>query len=244
MSDTVKLSYDLGKVSDGVKLMFHLLLTNSEYEYNGKINQFKYHNEYTVNGTDFYKLSFHPFITIDIGWYFKEDAKNPLHVLSLTNINRIKFCRALQRILNGFTNPDLFRYNRNGRLYINQEIAEQYNQRNLVLSNKICELVYIVDTKHDNEVVRDIESVVFVFNNVDNFCILTEEDVTELLSVLNSVNYHMLAMSLYTYYITVKDNKDFNPTKISYVQPYEVERVQEELSSPIIPRIKSNNLPI
>lgn len=240
MGNTVKLSYELGKIGKGMKLTFHLLLSNSDTGFSSS-QIYRYHNEFTIGDSEYYRLSLHPFITIDIGALFKDDPKNPIHTLSLTNINRFKFCRALHEILKGFKEEDLFRYNVNKRLYVTKEIAEKYNQRNLVLSNRTCELIYVIDTEDQNEIVQDSEAVAFLIDRVDNYCILSEEETFELYSILDKIDYHELGLLLYTYYITKKNEPGFKLNKIDIVPRFQVEEPIKELETDVIPRISNKN---
>lgn len=197
-----KITLEIARVSKGMRLKYSLILDSQETQKNLKIL-----NQFSFKGNEYVRLNPHPFITIDIsGSFDKNEEWSTNKSVNLNLQAKMRLESRMKALLDNFTIRNLFYYNAQGKLTVNQEIDKKLNTP-FVLNNKTCVFHYaVIPDEKSTEI--EYEGVIFMINTADNFSFLTFEELSVLYYALRNTNMMELTMAVLTYYNTLPQMPD------------------------------------
>ena len=236
----LKFSLFLFKINPSFKVKFQVILnddtsrvmSSSEKYLNSKRSFSPPFNVFTTyDGKEYYTLNPHPFITIDL--IKNGDEYDAGKSLTLNRRDLYLFMNELKIYIESFVNnKGLFVYNNNKLVLVNSEIPK--TQRIIKTTNKSILLrpqVIEIDNNY-------YEGTIFCLNSMDNYSLLTYDDMRFLYSELMKIDLNLLTLNAFM--ITGVCNKS-NPQKtmlpkqnvsIQEVRPNEIIDLKPNMNEP------------
>ena len=184
-----KVLLDYERISKNMKLKFGLILSDEGNKFNNKVI-----DKFNIDGTDYLKISPHPFLTIDIATREdKRDNWSSNRSISLTRVGMFMMKKKLREALDNLTTEDLFSYYDN-KLTLNKDLAAQTTVK-FKANNKYVMIQPIVVPDEENPGI-EYEGLCFMINSVENFNLMTIDEVEFLLDILDHTDLLNLALTV------------------------------------------------
>ena len=184
-----KVIMDYEKINKNMKIKFGLILSDSDKKFNTKVL-----DKFNIDGTDYLKISPHPFLTIDIAT--KDDKKgnwSSNKSVSLTRIGLFIMKRRLRESIRNLMTDDLYEYY-NGKLTLNKNMARDLTLKFRVNNKYVMIQPIVVPDEEDPNV--EYEGLCIMINSVDNYNLVTVEEAEFLYDVLDKVDLTGLALQV------------------------------------------------
>lgn len=197
-----KVSMELFRVHKYFKVKFCIFVNDDTTgnDFNQSVRKFNY------GGNDYLTITPFPFITIDITT--KDDKKEEWNSNRTFNMNRrdlFNMCCKLRSMLQTMTTvKELFAYDYNGNLYVNENLAMKYKEV-FVSSNKTILMQHCVVNETEQEHENFYEGMFLSINSMDYFSFLTFEEMRFLLHELERIDMSSLSMQLINTYYLMKE---------------------------------------
>lgn len=184
-----KVLLDYERINKNMKLKFGLILSADGNKFNSKVI-----DKFNIDGTDYLKLSPHPFITIDISTREdKRESWSSSKSVSLTRVGIFIMKKKIREALESMTKEDLFMYY-DEKLTLNKELAMESTVK-FRTNNKYVMIRPIVVPDEENPAI-EYEGLCFMINSVENYNLMTIDEVEFLLDILDNIDLMNLALTV------------------------------------------------
>jgi hypothetical protein len=193
---------ELGKINNGMKLKFGLVIRDDTPKANMKF-QPKLIDKFVLGGGEYLKITPHPYLVIDIsGSADKGETWNNNKSITLGDYGIFIMLGGLQEALKNIRNPDMFKY-MNNHLMVNKELAKRLTVSRFISNKKVILTPVVVYDENNAEI--EYEGFAFMIDTMDNFCMLTLEEAEFLMYKLRTTN--LIGLSLQVIQTVVAVNK-------------------------------------
>lgn len=208
-------SIDLGRINATLRLGLNVVLKRDDYTLRpggGKV--FKHVVDiFDFNGSRYLKVTPKAYITLDISKaQDKGDKWNSNLQANLTKPYLFEFISKCKIMIENFKIKDLF-YIKNKKLQINVDVANSVSQV-VRTPNKTIKMIHSVVYDAENKEI-EYEGIVLMINSIDNFALLTYNELQYLCYTLMNTNIDILAMQLINSYLILNTTREsIQPSKI------------------------------
>ena len=216
-----KMSLDIGKIGD-IRIKFHLILEsdpNTQGIFNKYSKQWKIINDYQSYGNRNLTFSPRPFVTLDINDTVgnTESWSNTTSIV-LNRLSLFQMIHKLEKFIKSFEIKELF-YLQNKKLHVDVNLAKSEAQTIVMPQKRLCIMHCVVPDKQNEEI--EYEGGNFMFNTIDNFCLLTYDEILALKYEIGKIDMSALSLQLINIYLMEKlkssDTEIIEETKTSRI---------------------------
>ena len=185
-----KASMELCQVTKYLKLKFGIILKGDVPNTIPMVSTFE------KDGNQYLSIKPHPFITVDIS-NTKERPWTSNQSFTISGMSKYLFTKRLREIrMELLQDKELF-FTRNGKLYVNQELAKKHAKPVPVGKGKTCLFIPIVV---EDEVTGDeFEGISMMINSPENYSNFTFEEMEFLIDYLERLDLDILTLNLLTF---------------------------------------------
>lgn len=231
---------ELGSINKQMKLKFNMYITE-DVMIKQEMTQREIVSMFEMGGNHFFKMTPHPYLVIDISNSTdRGDAWNSNLTVNLGMNSMYLLQKKLKLILQGFQEKDLF-YKQRGKLTVDQSIASNFNQF-VQTSNKMIRMVYAVVPDVENKEI-EYEGISFMINTIDNFCLLTYNEIELLYYRLSKIDLHQMAIDVMNTYLLKRLESQLNKKEEEKVVIAFEEEKQEIPETPVYPEKEKGQIP-
>lgn len=209
----VTLTYDYGKVTEYIKVRLSVIVEEPKDLAVKKGPKIKVVDRSLFGGAEYFRVSPHPFITIDISSMRdkSDDARNPALRVNINRMYKHIFTAKLKKFMSYYTeNVGLFYYDTNGKLKIENQksfIEELKLQNGHTL--RLMPMVVLVDPEVGDET---CEGALFMIDSPDTSCTMTFTELEGFYNMMSNMDMDSMVMSLLQMYqSSPKDDIDLPP---------------------------------
>ena len=199
-----KMTLDIGKIGD-IKIKFHLIMESdpeSQGQFNKYNKQWKMINDYRKYGNRNVIFSPRPYVTLDINDTVgnTESWSNATSIV-LNRIALFQMIHKLEKFIKSFEIKDIF-YFQNKKLHVDVNLAKSEAQTIIMPQKRLFIMHCVVPDKQNEEI--EYEGGNFMFNTIDNFCLLTYDEILALKYELAKIDMSTLSLQLINIYLMEK----------------------------------------
>lgn len=217
-----KANIELFTVKSNFKVKFSLILKADDNNENYK----KLVNKFKINGNEYLQVSPYPFITFDISSKKdrKENGYSNYDSVTITRKHLFLLLRKIGKLIKDFTRKDLFYYDDNHELQVNQNLAQNVKLVHQMTHKTILMQPCVVRDEESN---RDYEGCFLAINTMDHYTEITYSELQFLYHELSKIDFTSYALQLINMSELFK-KEESSEIKLSILQPKE-EEVEEEI---------------
>lgn len=209
----VTLTYDYGKVTENIKVRLSVIVEEPKDLAIKKGPKIKVVDRSLYAGAEYFRVSPHPFITIDISSTRdkSDDARNPSLRVNINRMYKHIFAAMLKRFVSYYTeNVGLFYYDEKGKLRLEDQksFVEEVKLQN---NNTIRLMPMVVYT--DPEVGETAcEGAFFMINSPDTSCTMTFTELDGFCNMMSNLDMDSMAIQLLSMYQSAPKDEFDQPT--------------------------------
>lgn len=180
-----KVSMELCRVTKHLKLKFGLVINGNDPNAIPIISSFE------REGNEYITVIPYPFITIDIS-NKKEKEWNPNQSFNISGMTKFLFTKRLREIKKEFEEEEKLFYEQEGKLYVNQQLAQQHRKLVPVGKGKTCLFIPVVVDDEDSG--DQFEGISMMINTPDNYSNITFEEFEFLIDFIERTDLSQLTL--------------------------------------------------
>jgi hypothetical protein len=201
-------------------------------------------NDYRKYGNRNIIFSPRPFVTLDINDTSGSEAWSSATSIVLNRLSLFQMIHKLEKFIKSFEINELF-YFQNKKLHVDTSLAKSESQIIIMPQKRLLIMHCVVPDKQNEEI--EYEGGNFMFNTIDNFCLLTYDEILALKYELSKIDMSVLSLQLINIYFMEK-LKSSNTALIEETKPYTImhEESQEKKDveqTTLPPLPESNTIP-
>lgn len=181
-----KASMDLCQVTKHLKLKFGIILKGDTP------NEFPIVSTFEKDGNQYLTIKPYPFITVDIS-NKKDRPWTPNQSFTISGMSKYLFTKRLREIRLDLMNDKELFFTRDGKLYVNQELAKKHAKPVPVGKGKTCLFIPIV--VEDESSGDQYEGVSMMINSPENYSNFTFEEMEFLIDYLERLDLDSLTIN-------------------------------------------------
>lgn len=193
-----KVTVELFRVHKSFKVRFAIIVKDDDPK-----NYLKLIKKSNFEGNQYLTITPFPFITLDITSKMdKNEEWNSNRTASMNRRDLFLFLKKLKRFIANFTIKDLFFFDKNNKLMVNESIASSIKET-VLMSNKV--VVFQPCVVESEETHNTYEGCFMFINSMDYFTYITYTELEYLYYELSRIDFSSLTLQVINSYYLLED---------------------------------------